>query len=184
MSEQKHFKMSGPISGVLGAFGGTSKLNDMEANVGSLSGQLILSPSELADRMEELPAECGGSEFVAALRGMDPNTRLLVNSDGPITFDSSPAPMSEATKAMKTVADLIAELRQLPPEYEVQVYGQGGMEGCPCVPELEVETPAKAGFDTAAVEADWSLSMERKPRRDAAQPHRSQAAPHRRSGHA
>lgn len=39
---------------------------------------------------------------------------------------------------MKTVADLIKELQKLPPDFEVQVYGQGLAEGCPCIPELHV----------------------------------------------
>ncbi|HMJ29823.1 MAG TPA: hypothetical protein VK512_14005 [Xanthobacteraceae bacterium] len=59
---------------------------------------------------------------------------------------------------MKTVRELIEELQKIPGDYEVQVLGQGGSEGCPCIPELEVDaaTARSRGLVTIVdIESIW-----------------------------
>jgi hypothetical protein len=39
---------------------------------------------------------------------------------------------------MKTVLQFISELQEMPPDAEIVVLGQGGSEGCECVPVVEM----------------------------------------------
>lgn len=42
------------------------------------------------------------------------------------------------TEAVKTVRQFIDELQKMPPDAEIVVLGQGGSEGCECVPIVEM----------------------------------------------
>lgn len=86
MRDQKCFDMSGSIGGSLAGIG-ASPLQLMD--VGGLSGPPVLSASDLAARLEELPPECGGREPVAALRALDPDVHLVVTPDGPVELGNA-----------------------------------------------------------------------------------------------
>lgn len=85
MSEQELFKLTGPITGSMADMGATPEQREVfAASVGGLCGPLVLTASELAERLESLPQECGGRGFAVALRMLDPGTKLQVTSDGPV----------------------------------------------------------------------------------------------------
>ena len=81
------FRMSGEIKGSLADLGATPE--QVEALKANVCGPLVLSASELADRIEILPPECGGREAAAALRMLDPDTKITVTPEGPLTLGNS-----------------------------------------------------------------------------------------------
>ena len=48
---------------------------------------------------------------------------------------------------MKTVHQFIEELQKMPPDVEIIVQGQGGSEGCDCVPELVMDRHGRVLID-------------------------------------
>jgi hypothetical protein len=86
-TKQEFFTMTGPLTASMESMGATSEqVEAMKANIGGFCGPLVLSASELAERLEILPPECGGGAAAAALRMLDPGTKLQVTSDGPLTL--------------------------------------------------------------------------------------------------